>query len=165
MSNEQQKVYPMFQTLRKGNPQKPGTILQIQISRTGDKKGTPIFTMAKQKGVTSSGLPEFDYNEKIFFGLSGIEAAKLLIVTDRLFRDGKLSPTKITFPHLKAHQPKNINFEFSEYNGNPQIALSVILPETKKIYGIYLNMEEMYCICNILKEQISLVHRELYIRG
>lgn len=64
-------------------------------------------------------------------------------------------------PHLTSNDPKNIQIEFSEYNGNAQCKFSLISTTGKGAYSIYLNEAEMYLIMHNLKEQISLYNKRL----
>lgn len=147
--------FPQFQICKPGNN---GSVLQVQLT----KKCVLLFTIAKQMGMTPDRKAKFDYDNKMVTYFSDVEASKIILAIDKAIHG---IYTMIEFPHLSSNDPKNIKFEFSEYNGNAQCKLSLISTTGKGTYSIYLTDAEMYLISENLKAQINLYNKRLAIEA
>jgi|GEM_PF-6369578 len=152
MANDNTNLrFPQIQICKPGNN---GTVLQATLT----KKCVLLFTMAKQIGVTPDRKAKFDYDNKMITYFSDTEAAQVILGIEKALHG---IYTNIKMPHLTSNDPKNIQLEFSDYNGNAQCKFSLISTTGKGMYSIYLNEAEMYLIMHNLKEQISLYNKRL----
>lgn len=152
--NQNQYEYVMFQTLRRGKNNN-GVCLQL----TPTKKGILLLTLANQSGV-QNGLPKFDYTNALKTGFSDLEAAEIALMLERQLMSGGFE-AKLTYPHLNAEVPKNIQFAFSVREGKVQCALG-IYPQNPNVAKamIYLNEAEMNVLKVNFQKQISLYDKK-----
>lgn len=156
MANDNTNLrFPQIQICKPGNN---GTVLQMQLT----KKCVLLFTMAKQIGVTPDRKAKFDYDNKMVTYFSDVEASQVILGIEKALHG---IYTNIKMPHLTSNDPKNIQIEFSEYNGNTQCKFSLISTTGKGAYAIYLNEAEMYLVMHNLKEQISIYNKRLVVEA
>lgn len=127
-----------------------GSAVQLRINATGDL----FWEMAKQRQGTKvkDAIFEFQTNKEIFV-LKKAELKKVIDWFKKHVYDGVQC---VDFPHLKAKNPKNIKFQYNQYNGKDQVKLIVFPQNDSKNYKHFnFSFEEFSLVVDMLQGIIT----------